>query len=239
MKLRAPFLSSVPGVKSFLEIAEVNVYSTEYFEQVLVLCHSARSNSGSSENLAKKLKLLGPPTTLTVRGKNSRQRIHTQIDEFKLTRVRSGDSRAAFSITPYERKDFNVSNDIIDVEKLKQEYPHVEPIKFSKYGYVDVEKIVGQDAFDLISPLDYFEDELQDTPVVVRLPLGWVLSVLLLDSTSGLLSKCFKAFVQTDDDSELADQLSKCTALESYTERTSKSISPPVLTYEHSGCSKT
>ena len=105
------------------------------------------------------------------------------------------------------RKDFNIGNDIIDVKKLKQQYPHVEPIKFSKYSYVDVEKILGEDAFHLISPLEYFEAELQDTPVVVRLPLGWVLSVLL-PSTSGLVSKCFKALVQNDDDSELSDQLS-------------------------------
>ena len=72
MKPRAPFLSFVHSVKGFLEIAEVNVYCTDFFEQVLVLCQSARSNSGSSEKLAEKLNLLGPPTTLTVRGNNSR-----------------------------------------------------------------------------------------------------------------------------------------------------------------------
>ena len=52
--------------------------------------------------------------------------------------------------------------------------------------------ILGQDVFHSIRPLEYFESDRRDTPIAVRLPLGWVLSGPL-PSTSGLFSTCFKA----------------------------------------------
>ena len=67
--------------------------------------------------------------------------------------------------------------------------------------------ILGQDVFHFIRPLEYFDSDRKNTPVAVRIPLGWVLSGPL-PSTSGFYSTCFKA-VSTNKyvDSELGDQL--------------------------------
>ena len=55
--------------------------------------------------------------------------------------------------------------------------------------------ILGQDVFHCIRPLEYFETDRTNTPIAVRLPLGWVLSGSL-PSNSGLISTCFKAVTQ-------------------------------------------
>ena len=79
--------------------------------------------------------------------------------------------------------------------------------------------ILGQDVFHSIRPLEYFESDLKDTPIAVRIPLGWVLSGPL-PSTSGLVSTCFKTFVtQNESDSKLADQLRSWYELESFAAR--------------------
>ena len=53
----------------------------------------------------------------------------------------------------------HVGNDVIEVDQLKQQYPHLEPVALSKYSYEDVELIQGQDVFHSIRPLEYFESD--------------------------------------------------------------------------------
>ena len=123
--------------------------------------------------------------------------------ELKLTPVHSGGSCSSFAIKPYVRDDLQVGTDVIDVESLKTMYPHLEPIPLKKYSYADVDMILGQDVFHFIRPLEYFDSDRKNTPVAVRLSLGWVLSGPL-PSTSGLFSTCFKAVTTNKDaDSEL------------------------------------
>ena len=66
--------------------------------------------------------------------------------------------------------------------------------------------ILGQDVFHAIRPLEYFDTDRKDTPIAVRLPLGWVLSGPL-PSTSGIFSTCFKAVSRSEEDTKLADQI--------------------------------
>ena len=65
--------------------------------------------------------------------------------------------------------------------------------------------ILGQDTFPCIHPLDYSETDRKNTPIAVRLPLGWVLSGPL-PSNRCLFWRCFKAVTQREADSKLADQ---------------------------------
>ena len=110
----------------------------------------------------------------------------------------------------------HVGNDIIDVDDLKQQYPHLEPNALRKYSYGDVEMILGQEVFHSIRPLEYFESDRKDTPIAVRIPLGWVLCGPL-PSTSGLVSTCFKTVVtRNESDSKLADHLRSWNELESF-----------------------
>ena len=209
-------MPSVTDVKGLLQVTEVELQSHGKSEKVLALCDSACSHSWISANLAKKLNVNGKPTQLTVHGINSNQVVDTQMVELKLTPVHSGGSCSPFVVKPYVREDLSVGTDFIDVDFLKTKYPHLEPIALKKYSYADVEMILGQDVFHSIRPLEYFDSDRKNTPVAVRLPLGWVLSGPL-PSTSGFYSTCFKAVTCDKQlDTELVDQLRSWYDMESY-----------------------
>ena len=73
--------------------------------------------------------------------------------------------------------------------------------------------ILGQDVYHAIRPLEYFAADEKRSPFAVRLPIGWVLSGPL-PSSSGLISKCFKA--NMEQDFELASQVKSWYDMESY-----------------------
>ena len=208
-------LPSVIDYKGLLQIVEVQLDSLSSSVKVLALCDSACSHSWISRSLADKLRVKGSATKLTVHGINSQQVVDTETVELKLTPVHSGGSCSTFPVTPYVRDDLIVGNDVIDVDHLKKTYPHLEPIPLSKYSYSNVEMILGQDVFHCIRPLEYFEADRPNTPIAVRLPLGWVLSGPL-PSTTGLFSTCFKAVSSSENDSILADQLRSWYDMESF-----------------------
>ena len=208
-------MPAVSDVKGLLQITEVELESPSCSEKVLVLCDSACSHSWISKRLADKLQVKGSPTKLTVHGINSQQQIDTETVELKLTPVHSGGSCSSFPVKPFVRNDLKIGNDFIDVDNLKAKYPHLEPISLSKYSYADVEMILGQDVFHSIRPLEYFESDRANTPIAVRLPLGWVLSGPL-PSATGLVSTCFKAVASSEKDSILAEQLRCWYDMESY-----------------------
>ena len=152
------------------------MHSTSISEKVLALCDSACSRSWISVRLAKRLKVQGVARKLTVHGNNSFQVVNTAIVELKLTPVHSGGSCSPFTIKPYVQENLNVGTDTIDMNYLETKNPHLEPISLQKYSYADVDLIPGQDVFHFVRPLEHFDSDRKNTPVVVRLPLGRVLS---------------------------------------------------------------
>ena len=58
---------------------------------------------------------------------------------------------------------------------------------------------------NLIRPLEYFESDRKNTPVAIRLRLGWV-----------FVATCFKAVAQSESDSKLADQLRSCYKMQAF-----------------------
>ena len=167
-----------------------------------------------SDRLAVKLHLQGTATKITVRSINSQDVVETYMAQLKLTLVHSGDTEClTFNVKPYVRKHRIVVNDFIDVDRLKQQYPRLEPIPLKEYSYANVEIILGQDMFRVILPLEYFETDRKSTPIAVRLPLGGV-SVGPLHSTSELFSTCFKADTHIKSDFNLADEIRSCYDME-------------------------
>ena len=75
--------------------------------------------------------------------------------------------------------------------------------------------MLGQDVFHCIRPLEFFETDRKNTPIDIRLPLGWLLSGPP-PSTTGLISTCFMAVTQREMDSKLADQIRRWYDIESH-----------------------
>ena len=102
--------------------------------------------------------------------------------------------------------------DTIDVNQLQREYPHLAPLSLPNYTYSDVHVILGQDASAAIRPIEYFDCEQPNTPVAVRLLIGWVLSGPVPSSTY-LLSLCFKV---NNSDLDLSEQIRSWYEMDSF-----------------------
>ena len=204
---------SVSDVKGLLQITEVVLHTPTTSVKVLALCDSACSHSWTSEDLANKLKLKGLPTKLTVHGINSQQVVDTQIVELKLTPVHSGGSCSTFDVKPYVRKNLHVGNDVNDVDQLKQQYHHLEPVALSKYSYGDVEMILGR--VPLNPPVGVFLSRPKKysncRPITVGLGFEWT-SAFDFGTRLDLL----QAVTQSESDSKLADQLRSWYEMESF-----------------------
>ena len=192
-----PDIPYVTNVKGLLQITEFNWQSFFKTGKVLVLYDCACSQWWISGNFTRKLKVQGTLLKLTVYGSNSNQTIDTQIVKLKLTPVRLGSACPSFAVKPYGMKGLNVGTDVIVVESLKVIYPHLEPISLKNYLYGVLEMILDQDMFHSLSPLEYLKTGSGNTPIAIRLQLGWVWKSLL-PSTSGLFSTCFTAVTQRD-----------------------------------------
>ena len=110
------------------------------------------------------------------------------------------------------KNSLSVGSKTIDVTILQESLPHLQLIKPIVYNYSDVEMILGQDVFHSIKPLEDFQGRNQNTPVAVRMSIGWVLSGPL-PSPTGVRATTFKCNVE---DVALADQVKKWYELESY-----------------------
>ena len=152
---------------------------------------------------------------LTVHWNNSLQTIDMQIVESKLTPVYSGGSCPSSLFKPHMTNDSNVVTEVFSVKSLQVQKLHLEPIPLKKYSYGDVEMILGQDMFHCLRPLEYFETHRKNTPIALRLPLGWALSGPS-PSSSGLFPTCCEAVTRKETDSKLVDQIRSWYDIESY-----------------------
>ena len=120
---------SQTDVKGLLQISEVKLESPTRTETVIALCDSACSHAWISETLAAELLVQGTATKLTLDGIFSQELVDTQMVQLKLIYVHSGDTDySTKEVKPFVRKRLSVGNDFIDVNRLKQQYPHLELI---------------------------------------------------------------------------------------------------------------
>ena len=100
----------------------------------------------------------------------------------------------------------------MNVSELKKVYPHLISVPSLTLQYTDDEMILCQDCSHAIRPLEIHGDKNRNSPVAVRLPIGWVLSGPL-PSSLGLPSHCFKCSVE---DKSFKEQVNSWYELESY-----------------------
>ena len=126
--------------------------------------------------------------------------------------VLPGEWYNSFRFTPFVKDRLSVDSETIDVPILQDRFPHLQPITPIVYNYSDVELILGQDVFHAIKPLEYVQGGNQNTPVAVRMFIGWVISGPLPSPIGNRVT----TFKSNFEDVALADQVKKWYQLESY-----------------------
>ena len=154
-------------MKGLLQIIKVTLSSYKGSQTAWALCDLACSPSWTTRKLAEDLKLESRPICLPINGINSQELGNTELVELNLSSLDG--SRESFILFPYLKDNINVGIDVIDIASLQSIYPHLAPLEAKRYSYTDVELILGQDAFQGIRLMEYFESHLKNSPIAVLL----------------------------------------------------------------------
>ena len=203
--------SSVTDVEGLLPIARVKLSWSNGSTTALALCDTTCSQTLMTRQLADRLKLKGNPIKVTVNGINAQETVYTDLIELKVSSL-SGQDYEVFTLKLYVKRRINVGSEVIVLPALQRRCSHLAPLSSEPYSYANVELVLSQDAFAAIHLLEYFVAESKNSPIAVRLPLGWVLSGPL-PSTTCILSTCFKAIVETEN---LTEQIRAWYDIESF-----------------------
>ena len=203
-------MSSVTDFKGLILVTVLQLVNSSSLDtKALVLSDTACSNSWVADSLPDRLGLHGKAPKLTVKGINTEKVVDTRIVEVSV-KPREHQDFEPFTINFFVKESLNVGSDIINVQALRETYPHLAVLDPLTYSYKNIEMILGQSVDHAIRLLAYFSAEEKRSRVAVHLPIGWVLSGLL-PSSSCLTSTCFK--VKIEHDNELASQVIHGTTL--------------------------
>ena len=195
--------TSLINLKGLMLLINLTLSSNDSETTALVLCDTSCSHSCISPELARRLNLTGRKIDLTVNGAICFEDITSEHVDLNVSF--EFDPNILFTVCAYVKNNIYIGSDIINVRRLQERYSHLEPIDSVEFRYADVEKILGQDVYEYICPLEYCQDKSQKSPFAVRLPIGWVLSGPLPAST-GLISTCLHCNIE---DVSLVEQV-KC-----------------------------
>ena len=147
-------LYSVADIKGLLQVTELKLTnSSSANNTALVLCDTACSKSWVSDSLSDRLVLQCTALKVTAEVINKKELIETKVVQMTVTAHKDQDFQA-FTARPNVRETLNVGSNIIDVKSMQECYPHLAVLDPVKYSYGNIEKILGQDVYHAIRPLN-------------------------------------------------------------------------------------
>ena len=105
-----------------------------------------------------------------------------------------------------------LGDQIVELQELKDHYPHLRNLPDQSYNLKDVQVILGQDCYDIHRPFEIKTSEDKSAPWAVKSKFGWALSGPLPAKQAAILATTATSIA----DDKLANQLSKWWDIESY-----------------------
>ena len=105
-----------------------------------------------------------------------------------------------------------MGDQIVELQELKDRYPHLMNLPDQSYNLNDVQLILGQDCYDIHHPFEFKKSEDKAEPWAVKSKIGWALSGPLPAKQAATLATTGTSIA----DDKLANQLSKWLDIESY-----------------------
>ena len=121
-------------------------------------------------------------------------------------------SRPLTTVQFYVHEKLKLGDQIVELQELKDRYPHLRNLPEHSYNLNDVQVILGQDCCDNHHPFEFKKSEDKAAPLAVKSKIGWDLSGPLPAKLAATLAKTATSI----EDDKLANQLSKWWDMESY-----------------------
>ena len=112
----------------------------------------------------------------------------------------------------YVHEKLKLGDQIVELQELKDRYPHLRNFQNQSYILNNVQVILGRDCYDIHHPFEFKKSEDKAAPWAVKSKIGWALSGPLPAKQAATLATTATSIA----DDKLANQLSKWWDIESY-----------------------
>ena len=193
-----------------LPVVRIKLTNKDSSLNVLAMCDSGPSISFVDKSVMSKLQLQGRKTSLSVTRIHGSQDVKTEIVPIAVSACEK--SRPLTTVQFYVHEKLKLVDQIVELQELKDRYPHLRNLPNQSYNLNDVQVILGQDCYDIRHPFELKESEDKAAQWAVKSTIGWALSCPLPAKQAASLATTATSIV----DDNLANQLSKWWDIESY-----------------------
>ena len=177
---------------------------------VLAMCDSGSSISFVDRSMVSNPQLQKRKASLSVAEIHGSQDVKTEIVPIAVSAHEK--SRPLTTVQFYVHEKLKLGYQIVQLQELKDRYPHLRILPSQSYNLNDVQLILGQDCYDIHRPFESKKSEDKAAPWAVKSKIDWALSGPLPAKQAATLATSATSIA----DDKLANQLSKWWDIESY-----------------------
>ena len=204
--------SNAEPVRGLMQIARVRIFGSEgQFENTLAACDTGSTQTWVDDQLLKKLDLDAETVSLNVTGIHGTKTTPCQTAHAAIGPANCVESKAKL-IKIHSQSSLEIGTNVYNVQEMKHKYPYLKCVNFKEIDLKKVNIILGQNAYELIRPLEYKNGGV-NKPWAVKLPLGWTVSGPVPVSELRFSAACH---IANDEDVKLAEVVKKWWDMESY-----------------------
>ena len=133
----------------------------------LILCNTACNKYWASNGHAVRLGLQGTALKLTMKGINKEELTDRKSVQLTITPHKNQDNEA-FTVLLFVKETLNVGSNMIDVNSMQETYSHLAVIDLIKFSNADTDKILRQDVYHAIRPLEDLSVNENGSPFAVH-----------------------------------------------------------------------
>ena len=193
-----------------LPVVRIKLTNRDLSLNVLAMCYSGSSISFVDKSVVSKLQLQGQKASQSVAGIYGSQDVKTEIVPIAVSAHEK--SRPLTTVQFYVHEKLKLGDQIVELQELKDCYPHLRNLPNQNYNLNEVQVILGQDCYDIHHPFEFKKLEDKTAPWAVKSKIGWALSGPLPAKQAATLATTATSIA----DDKLANQLSKWWDIESY-----------------------
>ena len=197
-------------IQGGLPVVRIKLTNRYLSLNMLAMCDSGFSISFVDKSVVSELQLQCRKASLSVAGIHGSQYVKTETVPIAVSAHEK--SRPLTTVQFYVHEKLKLGDKIVELQEMKDRYPHLRNLPNQNYNPKEVQVILGQDCYDVHHPFESKKSEDKTAPLAVKSKIGWALSGPLPAKQAATLATTSTSIA----DDKLANQLSKWWDIESY-----------------------
>ena len=145
-----------------LPVVRIKLVNGNHSLSVLAICGTVSSISFVDKSILSTLQLQSRKASLSVAGIHGSQYFKTEIVPIALSAQEKSQSMATVQLYVHEK--MNSVDQIIDLQGLKDRYPHLKNFRNQSFNLNEVQVFLGQDCYDIHHPIEFKKSDEKTAP---------------------------------------------------------------------------